>query len=480
MNVNVERAPKVVCTLGPASSSDEAIKALIEAGMNVVRLNFSHGDHASHKAMVDNIRRIASDLGANVAILQDLQGPKIRMSASIPEEGVPLKLGETITLAASKHGLSLDEALPVDYDYLEHDVKVGENVLFADGKMSAVVESVLGQKLFCKVTKEGTLLKRKGVNLPDSNLQIPAMTEKDHADLKLGIELDVDYIALSFVRNPSDVQPILDAFAKLNRQRPLLLAKIEKPQAVDNFEAILEKLDGIMVARGDLGVEMPMEMLPHTQKYLISTAVNAGKFVITATQMLLSMVDSSLPTRAEVSDVANAIYDGTDAVMLSDETAAGKFPIESCATMASIAKASTPYIKRIIHPRDISNEDASHSHEVAIGYSACTLARDTNAKFIVACTYSGGTAMSIARFRPPCPVIGLTHNPKTFNQLSMFWGVQPIMVGEAHNTDELIEKARQALLEHGLVSKGDSVVVTAGIPLGISGKTNLLRILDIE
>ncbi|WGK69920.1 pyruvate kinase [Candidatus Haliotispira prima] len=473
-------APKVVCTIGPVSDSEEQIRSLMKVGMNIVRLNFSHGDHASHRANVGKIRRIAKEMNVNIGILQDLQGPKIRMNATIPEGGVPLVMGQDIVLAASKHQLPLEEALPVDYDFLAEDLKATENILFADGKMAARVKSIEGKKVVCEVTKPGILLKRKGVNMPESCLRIPAMTEKDKSDLKFGIELGVDFVALSFVRNPEDVQPILDAFREL-KQPPLLLAKIEKPQAVQNFDAILNKLDGIMVARGDLGVEMPMVELPSTQKMLISKARAAGKFVITATQMLLSMVESSLPTRAEVSDVANAMYDGTDAVMLSDETAAGKYPIESCRTMVEIAESTTPHLKRLIKPKpEVLNYCRKlDNYEIPIGYSACTLAADTNAKFIVACTGSGQTARAVARFRPTCPVIGLTRNPIAYNQLSVTWGVFPIMTDAATNTDELFENVRKALTKYELVEKGDHLVVTAGIPLGISGYSNLLHVLTI-
>ncbi len=476
----IQRAPKVVCTIGPATDSDEQIRALIEAGMNIVRLNFSHGDHDSHRKKVEQIRRLAKEMNVSVGVLQDLQGPKIRMNASIPEAGVPLEMGKDIVLAASKQGLPLQEALPVDYDFLAEDVKVGEKILFADGKMAARVKGIDGERVICEVTKPGLLLKRKGVNMPESCLQIPAMTEKDLADLKLGIELGVDFIALSFVRNPEDVQPILDSFTGL-KQAPLLLAKIEKPQAVERFDAILEKLDGIMLARGDLGVEMPLVELPQIQKRLIIKTMAAGKFVITATQMLLSMMESSLPTRAEVSDVANAMYDGTDAVMLSDETAAGKFPLESCSTMVKIAESTTPNLKRLIKPsaQDMQASNSRNNCEIAIGHSACTLAADTNAKYIVACTGSGRTARAVARFRPTCPIIGLTHNQITYNQLAMIWGVIPIMNSMANSTDQLFEQVRQALLQQRLVESGDHVVVTAGIPLGISGYSNLLHVLTI-
>ncbi|MEM9424675.1 MAG: pyruvate kinase [Spirochaetota bacterium] len=472
------RAPKIVCTIGPVTESDEQIRTLIKEGMDIVRLNFSHGDHDFHRAKVEKIRRIAQEMNVNIGILQDLQGPKIRMNADLPEEGVPLVIGKELVLAASKYKLPLNEALPVDYDFLAEDVKVGEEILFSDGKMAAKVKSIDNYKVICEVIKPGLLFKRKGVNMPESSLQIPAMTEKDLADLKLGIELGVDFIALSFVRTPEDVQPILDSFQGL-KYPPMLLAKIEKPQAVQCFDAILEKLDGIMVARGDLGVEMPMEDLPSIQKRLITKARDEGKFVITATQMLLSMVDSSLPTRAEVSDVANAMYDGTDAVMLSEETAAGKFPVESCQTMVRIAESTTPYLARLIKPSHNILTELQDNYEIAIGYSACTLAADTNAKFIVACTGSGETARAVSRFRPSCPIIGLTHNPITYNQLSVTWGVSPLMTTMAGSTDELFELVRKALVQEQLIEKGDHVVVTAGIPLGISGYSNLLHVLTI-
>ncbi len=474
----ISRAPKIVCTIGPVTETEEKIRALIEAGMNTVRLNFSHGDHEFYRAKVETIRRISKEMDLNIGILQDLQGPKIRMNANLPEEGILLVERKELILAASKYNLPIAEALPVDYDFLSEDLKVGERILFSDGKMAALVKRIDGHKVICQVTKPGTLLKRKGVNMPESELQIPAMTDKDMADLKLGIELGVDFIALSFVRNPEDVQPIIDSFKNI-KSPPMLLAKIEKPQAVKCIDAILEKLDGIMVARGDLGVEMPMVELPAIQKNLIAKARSQGKFVITATQMLLSMVESSIPTRAEVSDVANAMYDGSDAVMLSDETAAGKYPIESCLKMVQIAESTTPHLPYLIKPDTELPTDLPNKCETAIGYSACMLAADTNAKFIVACTESGRTARSVARFRPHCPIIGLTHSSITFYQLSVIWGVTPIKTTMAQSVDELFDLVCKALAQNKLAEKGDEVVITAGIPLGISGYSNLLHVMVI-
>lgn len=470
------RDPKIVCTLGPASDTDEIITKLLKAGMNVVRLNFSHGSHDYHRDLVSRIRKITRELQVSIAILQDLQGPKIRMSASIPEEGVSLNTGQQIVLSASKNQFPLSEALPVDYDLLDTDVRAGESILFADGRIIATVEKVADQKLFCTVKKGGTLFKRKGVNLPESSLQVPAMTPKDYEDLQLGIELDVDLIALSFIRKASDILPIKEALKK-NKHPALLLGKIEKPQALENFSSILENLDGIMVARGDLGVEMPMEQVPAIQKQLIAEAREAGKFVITATQMLLSMVNSPLPTRAEVSDVANAMYDGTDAIMLSDETAAGEFPVEACEVMAKIATATSPHLLHVIKPNVPIEEDGE---SIAIGFAACTLARDTKAKFIVACTNSGRTARAISRFRPSCPIIGMTSQQKTFDQLNVFWGVIPVKNNFVMHTDDLFDEARRILYEKSFVKTGDLIVITAGVPLGsVSGKTNLLRLLQI-
>ena len=471
----LKRAPKIVCTIGPATESEAHIRSLIEAGMNIVRLNFSHGDHASHKEKVERIRRIAGKMNVSIGILQDLQGPKIRMGGNIPEEGVALSMGAELVLSASKHHLPLEEALPVDYDFLSEDLEAGQMILFGDGKITATVKSVEEKKVVCSVTRPGRLFKRKGVNMPQSSLQISAVKEKDLLDLNWGIELGVDFVALSFVRSAEDIQPILNVFRGLE-QPPLLLAKIEKPQAIDCFDEILQKVDGIMVARGDLGVEMPMAELPSIQKHLIAETHSAGKFVITATQMLFSMMDSSLPTRAEVSDVANAMYDGTDAVMLSDETAAGKYPLEACRTMREIATVTTPQLQRMIHlPKSCTGENLGFS----IGYSACILARDNFAKCIVVCTYSGETVRAVSRFRPVCPIIGLTHNLRTYNQLTISWGVIPLMCDLVHSTDELFEQVRQILTRWELVESGDTVVITASTLLGVSGSSNLLHVLVV-
>ena len=468
-------APKIVCTIGPASESEAQIRALIEAGMNIVRLNFSHGDHASHREKVARIRRIAAETGLGIGILQDLQGPKIRMGENIPEEGVALSMGDELVLSASKYRLPLEEALPVDYDFLSEDLEAGQIILFGDGQIIAAVSAVEGKKVICSVTRPGRLFRRKGVNMPQSSLQIPAMREKDLLDLNLGIELGIDFVALSFVRSPEDVQPILNVFRGLE-QPPLLLAKIEKPQAIGCFDQILQKVDGIMVARGDLGVEMPMAELPSIQKHLIAEARSEGKFVITATQMLFSMMDAPLPTRAEVSDVANAMYDGTDAVMLSDETAAGRYPLEACRTMAEIGRATTPELQRMIQPH---KSDSRENLGFSIGYSACTLARDNFARCIVVCTDSGETVRAVSRFRPVCPIVGLTHNPRTYHQLTVSWGVIPLMCDLVHSTDELFEQVQRTLTRWELVAPGDAVVITASTRLGVSGSSNLLHVLVV-
>ena len=472
----LQRAPKIVCTIGPATESEEQIRSLITEGMDIVRLNFSHGDHASHREKVERIRRVAKEMGVSVGILQDLQGPKIRMGENLPEEGVALSMGEELVLCASKHRLPLEEALPVDYEFLAEDLEAGQMILFGDGQIIATVQAVEGKKVLCSVTRPGRLFKRKGVNMPQSSLQIPAMREKDLLDLNLGIELGVDFVALSFVRSAEDVQPILNVFRGLEHP-PLLLAKIEKPQAIDCFGEILREVDGIMVARGDLGVEMSMAELPSIQKRLIREARFAGKFVITATQMLFSMMDASLPTRAEVSDVANAMYDGTDAVMLSDETAAGKYPLEACRTMAEIAGATTPELQRMVHPpKSIEQRDGLG---FSIGYSACTLALENGAKCIVVCSDSGETVRAVSRFRPVCPIVGLTHNLRTYNQLTVNWGVIPLLCELVHSTDDLFEQVRKTLTGWKLVEAGDAVVITASTLLGVSGSSNLLHVLVV-
>ncbi len=473
--MNTHRRTKIVCTLGPATSSEPAIEALIKAGMDVVRLNFSHGQREEHRATIRLVRRIAAKLGRRVAILQDLCGPKIRLGV-LPEGGVTIRRGDTVTLTGGP--AAGDAVLPVSYPYLAEDVHPGDPILLADGLVALRVTAIEGKLVRCHVEVGGTLSSHKGVNLPGSSLRIPALTGKDRADLSVGLEEGVDFVALSFVRSEDDLTPALEILAS-ERNRPMLIAKIEKPEAVKRLDAILGRVDGVMVARGDLGVELPVEQVPLIQKSIIRAAVLAAKPVITATQMLRSMVASPRPTRAEASDVANAILDGTDAVMLSEETAIGQFPVEAVQMLDKIARAVEPAIDP---ERFLVRQPGASLREVpdAIGHAACWLARDTGATAIVASTASGATARLVARFRPVVPVIGLTPNGQVARQLCLSWGVIPALSPPFDTTDAMIGAARSWLLEHQMAGPGDTVILTAGIPVNVRGTTNMVKAFTLE
>ena len=360
---------KLICTIGPASNDPAIIRKMIENGMNVARLNFSHGTHESHRDTIKLVRSIAREMGVRVGFLQDLCGPKIRLG-KLPEEGVRLIVGDYIALASTKE--KCENALPVEYDDLHKEVNIGERILLADGMMELRVTGIDGVKVICEVITGGVVYTKKGVNMPQSDLHVPAFSEKDRVDLQMALEEKLDFVALSFVRSAKDLEEIKSIIDK-SEHKPLLIAKIEKPQAVDNLEEILDVVNGVMVARGDLGVEMPLEEIPHVQKYIIKQAKKAGRITITATQMLASMVKAQRPTRGETTDVANAVIDGTDALMLSDETANGDYPDTAVATLARIASAAERYNKHT-PDFDYSLFRESHTFTLAIGRAACWLA----------------------------------------------------------------------------------------------------------
>ncbi|MFH1059393.1 MAG: pyruvate kinase [Pseudomonadota bacterium] len=469
------RKTKIVCTIGPATAAPETLKAMLAAGMDVARLNFSHGDHASHRQLIASLRQGAAELGREVGILQDLAGPKIRLGRL----DAPLRLsaGQAIRMVAGD-ATAEDGVLPVNYPHLLEDVNPGDRILLADGLVELAATAKSGSHLECEVVVGGELSSHKGVNLPTSRLRVSTFTEKDQADLMMGLEAGVDFVALSFVRHEQDLDPVRQI---LNQQDhpPLLIAKIEKPEAVARYAEILEQVDGIMVARGDLGVEMPLEEVPVIQKRLISQARQAGKVVITATQMLRSMMESPRPTRAEATDVANAILDGTDAVMLSDETAVGRYPLEAVAVLGRIARATEPSLEG----RGFLREPLSPllpATEAAISRAACYLAQDIAPAAIVASTTSGGTARLIARYRPSVPLIGLTPNSAACRQLHLSWGVIPALIPAHEDAEQMLDLARTWIVQQGLAGAGDRVIVTAGVPLGVPGTTNLLKVLDLE
>jgi pyruvate kinase len=414
-------------------------------------------------------------VGHDVGILQDLGGPKIRLG-ELPEGGIMLEAGTTVDLGVAGHTTA--GVLPVSYPYLVEDVGVGEQILLADGLIELEVRRVAKDRLVCQVVNGGTVTSRKGVNLPYANLRVAAFTDKDRADLAVGLEEGVDFVALSFVRHEDDLAPVRTILKELEHP-PMLIAKIEKPQAVDRLDPILEAVDGVMVARGDLGVEMPPEKVPMIQKRIIAAARRAGRPVITATQMLRSMVDSPRPLRAEASDVANAVLDGTDAVMLSEETAIGRYPTEAVGVLNRVALEAEPYLDS---ERMTSDSASPQVPEVtgAVSRAACELAAAIGAAAIVTTTTSGATARLIARLRPRAPILGVTTSPEVARQLDLSWGVIPAVTAATDDISVLGQALLRELTRRGLAKRGDSVVVTAGLPLGFSDSTNLLRIHRLE
>jgi len=447
---------------------------LIVAGVNVFRLNFSHGDRKTHARTISRIREASAGAGREIGILQDLGGPKIRLGI-LPKAGVLLQPGATVRLDGSPEPAA--GALPVSYPYLAEDVKPGDPILLADGAVELRVEDLAKNQVLCSVVTGGRLSSHKGVNLPGSRLRVPAFTDKDRLDLEAGLENGVDFVALSFVRSEEDLTPVIQILDAVT-PRPLLIAKIEKPQAVERLEEILDRVDGVMVARGDLGVELPVEQVPLIQKRIIRMALEAGKPVITATQMLGSMVSSPRPTRAEASDVANAVLDGTDALMLSEETAVGSYPVEAVLTLDRISRAVEPSMN---HDAFLVRAPGDHPRptDEAIGHAACLLAQDVEARAVVASTVSGTTARLVARFRPAVPIFALTPHRWVERHLSLSWGVVPVHVEELEDTDAMFDLAGSWATSAGFATAGDRIVLTAGAPINIPGTTNMLRVVDL-
>ncbi|TAE53020.1 MAG: pyruvate kinase [Nostocales cyanobacterium] len=466
------RRTKIVATIGPATSSPEMLKAIIEAGATTLRLNFSHGTHADHQRSIRLIRQTAFELNRPVAILQDLQGPKIRLGQF--ENGfINLAKGDRFTLT-NRPVVGTQEISCVTYDYLADEVPVGSKILLDDGRVEMVVEEINRDKgdLHCRVTVAGKLSNNKGVNFPGVYLSIKAMTDKDREDLMFGLDQGVDWVALSFVRNPQDIIEIKELISSTGKYVPVV-AKIEKHEAIEQMEAVLSLCDGVMVARGDLGVELPAEDVPVLQKRLIATANRLGIPIITATQMLDSMVSNPRPTRAEVSDVANAILDGTDAVMLSNETAVGSYPVEAVATMARIAER--------IEQEQAQNNSANvrvHKSSIpnAISQAVGQIAENLSAAAIMTLTQTGATARNVSKFRPKTPILAITPHVNVARQLQMVWGVRPLLVLELPSTGQTFQAAINVAQEKNLLTEGDLVVMTAGTLQGVSGSTDLIKV----
>jgi pyruvate kinase len=470
------RRTKIVCTLGPATSTPESIQALLEAGMDVARINFSHGDHETHARTIQHIREVAGRLGLPLAVLADLQGPKIRVGALA--EPLTLDPGQSVVFAPEgEHG---PDEIPTTYPDLASDLCPGDVVLLADGLMELIVEESAPPRSRMRVVHGGTLTSNKGINLPGIRVSAPSLTEKDRRDLDFALQHGVDYIALSFVREAQDVLNLRDL---LPEDGPPIVVKIEKGLALENLQAIMDVAAAVMVARGDLGVELPFEQVPLAQKRMIQLANLSSRPVITATQMLESMIENPRPTRAEASDVANAIIDGTDAVMLSGETAMGRFPIQSVKAMVRIAEEiETSSLLESGPHYDVPAEPVMArvmSTEWAVAAASVEAVRRLKAPVIFTLTRSGFTARVVSSFRPPVPILALTDNPRTYNQLALVWGVLPVLCPKGSSYDDMLQCAGETAVERGLAEPGQRVVLTAGLPLHTSGTTNTMRVVQI-
>ncbi|WP_336784563.1 pyruvate kinase [Paenibacillus sp. MMO-177] len=467
------RKAKIVCTIGPSSESLENTTKLIKAGMNVARLNFSHGDFEEHGNRIKNIKIANKELGTSVAILLDTKGPEIRLG-KLKEEPIELVAGERVALTTEEI-LGDINRVPITYNNLPNDVTVGSTILIDDGLIGLTVEEVQGTEIICRINNSGQIKSKKGVNVPGVAISLPGITEKDANDIVFGIEQGIDFIAASFVRKASDVLEIRELLERHNASHIQIISKIENQQGVDNLDEILEVSDGLMVARGDLGVEIPAEEVPLVQKMMIEKCNRAGKPVITATQMLDSMQRNPRPTRAEASDVANAIFDGTDAIMLSGETAAGKYPLEAVMTMSRIAERAEAALEyREIFTKQANAQQTSVTE--AISQAVAVSALDLNAAAIVTSTQSGFTARMVSKYRPKAPIIAVTNDEKVMRRLALIWGVKPVLGESAETTDAMFENAVAGARSTGLISLGDTIVITAGVPVGRAGTTNLIKI----
>lgn len=467
------RKTKIICTLGPASSDEKVLKELMLNGMDVARVNFSHGTHEEHKIRISVFKKVREELGRPIPLLLDTKGPEIRTGKFVSKE-VLLERGNSFVLI-NEDIIGDSTKTTLTYKELYKDVKKGSRILINDGLVELEVVNIIGKDIHCTILNGGTIGDNKGINVPDAEIHLPALTNQDLEDIKFGIENEFDFIAASFVRKASDVIEIKKILEKNGGSWIKVIAKIENREGIQNFDDIIRVSDGIMVARGDLGVEIPVEEVPVVQKMIIEKCYRSGRPVITATQMLDSMIRNPRPTRAEASDVANAIFDGTSAIMLSGETAAGKYPAESLKIMVRIAEKAENSVNYWNRFNSIKY-DMMSSVTNAISHATCTTALDLKASAIITVTQTGNTARMISRFRPECPIIATTTSPKVHRQLSLSWGVIPYLVKMVSTTDEMFDVGVEKALESGLVQNGDLVVITAGVPVGISGTTNLLKV----
>lgn len=471
------RKTKIVCTIGPATDDKNIMRELMLAGMNVARFNFSHGDYETHEKRLRMIEKIRKELDLPIATLFDTKGPEIRLGKFVDDKPVEIYDGDIYTLT-TEDVLCDNQRGSISFKKLPRDVSIGTRILINDGVIELLAEKVTKDEIICRVIHGGTLSNNKGINVPGVKLSMPYLSENDMNDLEFGAKMGFDFIAASFVRTAADINYLRKFTHSLGWFDVRIIAKIENADGVENIDEILEAADGIMVARGDMGVEIPFERIPAIQKELIHKGYNAGKQVITATQMLESMITNPRPTRAEITDVANAIYDGTSAIMLSGETAAGAYPVEVVKTMALIAETTE---NNIDYKGEFSARRTEPNGNIAeaIAHATVTTAHDLNARAIITVSLGGQTARLISKYRPLCPIICCTTGETAQRQMNMSWGVIPIIIGEKKSTDELFCAAVEAAESHGLVQDGDIVTITAGVPIGVSGSTNMLKVAKI-
>ena len=468
---------KMIFTIGPASDNETILTEFIKIGMNVARLNFSHGTHETHKNKIELIKKIRTTLNTPTAIMLDIKGPKIRTHNFI-NDGVQLKAGQNFTFICGKEILGDDNSCSITYEQLYKDVNIGGTILVDDGLLSFEILNIKDNNIICKVLNDGIIKNHKGVNVPNVSINLPSVTEKDKDDLIFGCEMRVDFVAASFVRKASDVLEIRNLLNSHSGENIQIIAKIESQEGVNNIDSILEVADGIMVARGDMGVEIPIERVPIIQKNIIKKCNEAGKIVITATQMLDSMIRNSLPTRAEACDICNAIFDGTDAIMLSGESASGLYPIEAAKTMSKIAKETEAHLDyNYLNQR--LKEPAMYDFAEAISYSTCRTSNVLHAKAIVAATNSGSTAKLVSKYKPKCPIIAITPHAEVMRGLSLNFGVFPVLCQEFATTDDILTEAKTVVKNLNIGHEGDDIIVAAGMPTNYTGGTNMLKIEKI-
>lgn len=463
---------KIIATLGPATSTQAKIEELIAAGVNVFRLNFSHGDHQSHLELIHTIRRASEKTGVFVGILGDLCGPKIR-TGRFTDGPINLKEGDIFFLSEDPDEPGTSEGIGSSYPFLTTDLKPGARILLDDGNFTLEAVKTEGNRVYFKVIEGGLLKNNKGINIPNIPLSVETITEKDKEDLKFMLDNEIDFVALSFVRKADD---LIELRRLMGDKKAFVIAKIEKPEAIDKLESILDHCDAIMIARGDLGVEVPIEKVPALQRYILNRCGNRGKTVITATQMLESMIDSQRPTRAETTDVFNAVIEGSDAIMLSGETAIGQHPVKAVKMMAAIA--SEAELANSTNTQRLGNllPEVGNEIENIMAHSACEASMNVAAKAIVPFTHSGTTALNISKYHPPTPIFALTPKLSTCRKLALSWGVVPILVKDLRNTDEMIVMVEKTLKKYDLAHPGDALVIIAGVPLGVEGSTNMMKL----